>query len=235
LDEFAVVFGGAAVLAAVHTLTGPDHYIPFIAMARAGHWSRARTVWVTLACGLGHLAGSAALAWLGVVLAHRVTGILHIESWRGEIAAWALILFGLLYGAWGLRRARRSKRHEHWHGHADGTVHRHTHTHLDDHAHVHADRARKLTPWILFSILVLGPCEPLVPLLMYPALRGDPLVAVGVGIVFAVVTLLTMVLVVAFGLAGLSRLRSAVLERYAHALAGMAVLACGLGVRFLAL
>ena len=51
----------AAGLGVLHTVTGPDHYIPFIAMSRVGRWSVAKTLMVTLLCGLGHVAGSVLL------------------------------------------------------------------------------------------------------------------------------------------------------------------------------
>jgi hypothetical protein len=44
---------GAAAIALTHTVLGPDHYLPFVALARARRWSVARTATVT--------AGSAAL------------------------------------------------------------------------------------------------------------------------------------------------------------------------------
>jgi nickel/cobalt exporter len=48
----------AISVGAIHTLLGPDHYVPLVAMARAGSWSRLKTLGVTAACGLGHVAGS---------------------------------------------------------------------------------------------------------------------------------------------------------------------------------
>ena len=38
-----------------HTLIGPDHYLPFIVMARARRWSMFKTGWITVLCGIGHL------------------------------------------------------------------------------------------------------------------------------------------------------------------------------------
>ena len=57
----------------------------------------------------------------------------------------------------------------------DGTVHDHTHDHHESHAHMHEAPAGRtnLTPWALFIIFVLGPCEPLIPLFVLPASRGD--------------------------------------------------------------
>jgi ABC-type nickel/cobalt efflux system permease component RcnA len=153
---------------------------------------------------------------------------------RGNLAAWLLIGFGLAYTAWGIRTARRNRPHTHWHEH-EGEVHCHEHRHRQSHAHVHQQESRSLTPWIIFIIFVLGPCEPLIPLLMYPAARESLLGVVLVTTVFGVVTVLTMTLVVVAAMAGLNSVPLKPLERYSHAIAGLTVLACGLGVAFLGL
>ena len=92
---------------------------------------------------------------------------------RGNLAGWLLLGFGLAYLAWGVKRALRNQPHTHAHAHADGIVHDHAHAHSDEHAHPHTDEARaaSMTPWILFTIFVFGPCEPLIPLLMFPAAK----------------------------------------------------------------
>ena len=95
-----------------------------------------------------------------------------IESFRGEVAAWLLIGFGFAYFIWGVRTAIKNKKHSHSHMHIDGTKHIHNHSHNDEHVHVHAKKGLKeLTPWVLFIIFILGPCEPLIPLIMYPAMQ----------------------------------------------------------------
>ncbi|MCM8821749.1 MAG: hypothetical protein NC831_02905 [Candidatus Omnitrophica bacterium] len=38
--EIFVLVGAAASLGFVHTALGPDHYLPFIVLARAGKWSK---------------------------------------------------------------------------------------------------------------------------------------------------------------------------------------------------
>lgn len=234
-NEFFVLTGVAISIAFMHTVTGPDHYIPFIGMARAGRWSRRRTLWITALCGIGHVAGSAALAVLGTAAFLGVERALALESFRSEIAAWGLIAFGLVYGAWGLRRAVRSRSHDHPHVHADGSTHRHPHDHHGEHVHAHASAGSSYTPWVLFAIFVFGPCEPMIPLLMYPAVKSSLVAAVWVTLVFTLVTILTMVGIVAAALEGLELRPMKLLDRYAHALAGGAVFACGLAIRFLGL
>ena len=222
----------------VHTLIGPDHYLPFVAMSAARNWTRRKTLLVTAACGVGHVLGSIVLGLVGIAIGAALHRLEWIEGLRGDVAAWALTAFGLVYMAWGLKRAWRDRKHSHEHVHADGTRHRHTHAHhtRDEHLHVHVqvdtDSARSLTPWALFIVFILGPCEALIPLLMYPAAEhswwGVSLVVAA----FAITTILTMLTIVYLAVRGLERVPLKAAERYTHALAGAALSLCGLGIVF---
>ena len=234
--DLTVLLATTASVAFLHVLLGPDHYVPFIALARARRWSMKRAASITLLCGLGHVLGSIVLGGVGIALGTAVGTLEAAEATRGSIAAWALIAFGLVYLLWGLRRAWKNRPHTHVHRHPGGLSHAHSHGHIDDHAHPHDEAAhRSVTPWVLFIVFVLGPCEPLIPLLMYPAATGAWLSTVLVGAVFTVITLATMLAAVLLGLRGLRFVRIAPLERWAHALAGAAVLISGLAIEVLGL
>jgi ABC-type nickel/cobalt efflux system permease component RcnA len=218
----------AASLGFTHTLIGPDHYVPFIAMSRVGGWSVRKTLGVSLLCGIGHVGSSVLLGVAGAALLKKVEVFIGIEAFRGQIAAWLLLAFGFCYMIWGIRRAWRGETHTHVHAHADGTVHSHAHDHHANHVHAHAEsRDARLTPWILFVIFVFGPCEPLIPILMYPALQQGWIDMMIVAAVFGVATIGTMMTVVILGVVGLRAMRLDGLGRYAHALSGFAVFACG--------
>ncbi|MCK4549291.1 MAG: hypothetical protein KAU49_03950, partial [Candidatus Krumholzibacteria bacterium] len=81
----------------------------------------------------------------------------------------------------------------------------------------------------------LGPCEPLIPILMYPAARHDMGSVILIGAIFSVVTIATMLAAVMLPLAGVKFVKLGSLERYSHALAGAIVMMSGLGIRFLGL
>jgi nickel/cobalt transporter (NicO) family protein len=235
-SELTVLTITAASLGFFHTLFGPDHYIPFIAMARAGKWSLTKTTLITFLCGVGHIASSIVLGLIGIALGIAVTRVTAVESFRGNIAAWALIVFGLIYFVWGLRRALRNKTHEHTHGHVGGHSHTHEHNHHEEHLHVHSKTTSpNLTPWILFTIFVFGPCEPLIPILMYPAATGSFWGVLLVTSAFAVVTIGTMLGVVLVSILGIDLLPMMRIERYSHALAGATIFLCGMMVQFLGL
>ena len=237
----------AASIGFLHTLAGPDHYAPFAAMGAARGWSPLKTCAVTLICGGGHLVGSVALGALGIWLGYALGGLEAIEAVRGEVAAWALLCFGLVYLIWGLRRAQRNKPHTHWHRH-DGVLHAHEHTHHGDHVHVHdtVDVAQDkkiagltipaaIAPWSIFIVFVLGPCEPLIPVLMYPAATHSAGGVIAVIVAFGAATLATMTTMALILRYGLSKIRVDGIERYGHVLAGSAISACGASMIFLGL
>lgn len=227
----------AVFIGTVHTILGPDHYLPFIALSHARRWSTARTVTWTLVCGVAHVASSALLGLAGVALGLALGGLQAVEAMRGEIAAWLMFGFGVAYGLWGLRRALRKLPHKHWHFHRhdDGTEHQHPHVHGLGHAHTHAHPHERSagTPWVLFIVFALGPCEPLIPILMYPAAQHSQWGLVLVTLTFGAATLTTMTATVLLGRRGLRAFPTAALERYAHALAGAALALCGLCMQVL--
>lgn len=239
-DELTLLCGTAASVGALHTLLGPDHYLPFIAMSRAGRWSLCKTTLITLLCGLGHVLSSIALGVIGIFFGVAVFRLEDIERTRGEVAGWLLLAFGLIYFIWGVRRAIRNRSHAHLHTHVDGTAHDHEHRHAREHVHVHnaqhgtangiSQPARSMTPWILFVIFIFGPCEPLIPLLMYPAAKGHVWDVILVSTIFAVTTLTTMTAAVLLAYFAIGARTFRRMERYSHALAGFVVFLCGAAI-----
>ena len=115
--SIAALAVGAVSIGFLHTLFGPDHYLPFIVMARSRKWSRPRTMWITLLCGIGHVGSSVVLGSVGVALGIALNKLEWVEESRGGVVAWLLIAFGLVYGVWGLRKAVKNNPHTHGHGH----------------------------------------------------------------------------------------------------------------------
>lgn len=235
MNESQILLFTAASIAFLHTILGPDHYVVFTAMGKARGWSLAKTLRVTAVCGFGHVLSSVIIGALGLLLGAQLFSLTAIEGLRGNIAGWALLAFGLMYFAWGLRKAGRSHRHSHVHIH-DDVVHNHEHDHREDHLHVHDETAKtSITPWAIFIIFVLGPCEALIPLFMYPAAQQSAGLVVAVAVVFGSVTVMTMLAAVALTTAGLNRLKLPALGRWEHAVAGASVAACGLAITFIGL
>jgi len=230
MNEAQILLLTAASVAFLHTILGPDHYLVFTAMGKARSWSLRKTLQITLVCGLGHVLGSVIIGVIGIVLGAQLASVVEIEGFRGNLAGWALLAFGLMYFAWGLKKAGRGHRHSHVHVH-DEVVHDHEHDHRTDHSHVHDAQARNpITPWAMFIIFVLGPCEALIPLFMYPAAQQSTGLVVAVAAIFGVVTLATMLGCVALTTIGVDKLRLPTSGRYAHAVAGASVAVCGAAV-----
>lgn len=234
--NITLLLGAAASIGLVHTILGPDHYLPFIMLSKAGQWSMRKTMVVTLLCGIGHVLSSVILGMTGIAFGIAVTRLEIVESFRGSLAAWLLIGIGLAYFIWGIKKAIQNKPHTHLHSHNDHPSHSHSHSHTGTHTHLHENKAeKKMTPWILFIIFAFGPCEPLIPLLMYPAAKSSIMGVFAVSVVFATATIVTMLIFVYVFSYGLSYVPFQKLERYSHAIAGFTILLCGGAIQFLGL
>jgi sulfite exporter TauE/SafE len=230
--SLSLLLVSAGSLAVFHTVIGIDHAIPFVVLGRARRWTLARTLWITSLCGAGHVASSIVIGGIGVALGVALDSLTWVEQARGDVAAAVLIGFGLAYAAWAYWRGLRSRPHTHVHAHADGTVHDHTHDHQSEHLHPHGE-ARGLTPWVLFVIFLLGPCEPLIPLMMVPAMHHAWFQLIALVTVFAVGTILTMIGVVTVGFVGLKLDRLRPIEQHVDVVAGLTIAASGVAVMWL--
>lgn len=233
-NEIYILSLTAASIGFIHTLIGPDHYLPFIMMAKAGKWTKIKTFWVTIFCGIGHVLSSVVLGFIGIAAGIALDKLELIEGTRGEIAGWALIAFGFVYMIWGMKKAYKNRPHSHIHVESDGTYHTHTHQHHGEHVHM-KEQKKSLTPWILFLVFVLGPCEPLIPLLMFPAAQESIAGLWIVTAIFGITTIGTMLGIVMVSLWGINFLPLGKLERFTHALAGFAIFASGLAINLLGL
>jgi sulfite exporter TauE/SafE len=227
--EFTILLVTAVSIAFLHTLSGPDHYLPFVAIARAKNWSYSRTIWWTVICGSGHVWSSVLLGLGGGLIGWSMSKISWIESVRGGLAGWSLLIFGFLYGCWGLLQAYRNRRHKHFEE-VEGELYVYEHKHESA---VRPAEKHKVTPWVLFVIFLLGPCEPMIPLLYFPAAQNSWKEMGLMIIVYTIITLLTMILMVSLCLSGVRLLKTETLELYMHALGGLTIFICGLGMVFL--
>ncbi len=214
-DGTAILILTAASAGFLHTILGADHYVPFIVMARAEKWPPAKSITVTFLAGFGHILSSLAIGFMGIFLGAAATPLWPIELMRSELALWILISFGLVYGVWGLRQAGKKK--------------------FTKHCQKEDKKSANWVSWILVTVLVLGPCEPLIPFLMCPAVSHSLSRIFLVAAVFGTVTLITMMAVVFAGVWGIKFLFLGRLERYSHALAGASISACGIAVKVLGL
>ncbi len=234
--EMWILVSTAISIGFLHTLLGPDHYLPFIVLAKARKWNNIKTTWITFLCGLGHVLSSVLLGFIGVGLGLAVFKLEKIESFRGDIAGWMLLALGFTYTVWGIYRLIRNKPHKHPHLHIDGHNHIHSHKHKNNHLHIHSiKKEENITPWVLFIIFIFGPCEPLIPLLIYPAAKGSIFSAIIVAAAFSITTIITMIFLVLAGSFGLAKLPLKKIEKYAHVIAGFLIFVSGIAIKFLGL
>ena len=229
-SEMQILLITAITIACLHTASGPDHYLPFIALSKARNWSFFKTLCWTIVCGCGHVWSSVLLGLAGAAIGWSLSKISWLENIRGGIAGWALLGFGLLYGLWGLIRARQNRAHKHFDIYDDGGIYVYEHQHEQI---VKPTDKHNVTPWVMFIIFVLGPCEPMIPLLYFPAAKNSisgMILLIGVYTFF---TLATMIIMVALGYYSISFLGKGKLEKYTHALGGLAIFICGAGMLFM--
>src|SRR3712207_6021863 len=97
-NELRLLMVAAVSIACLHTLAGPDHYLPFVALSKTRRWSFGRTLFWTVVCGCGHVWSSVLLGLGGAAIGWSLSKISWVENVRGGLAAWALLGFGLAYG-----------------------------------------------------------------------------------------------------------------------------------------
>ena len=85
----------------------------------------------------------------------------------------------------------------------------------------------------LFLVFALGPAEPLIPLLMLPALDLGVAAAVAVGLVFGLTSVATMLFAVGIGYVGLPLPKFPGFEAHLHTLAGLTIAGSGLLIHVL--
>jgi len=233
MNELHILLISAASLGFIHTLIGPDHYLPFIVLSKARNWSQSKTLWITFVSGVGHILGSVILGITGVALGISLNKLEFIESQRGEIVGWLLIAFGLSYSVYGIVKFLKNGGHTHLPKFlVPRSIREFQHLPESEEENQKKDTT-KLTPWILFLIFVFGPCEVLIPLLIFPAAEHNTFGVAAVSIIFGLATILTMLAIVYLGYKGTSVIKFKKGEKLWHLVAGLIILTAGLGMQFM--
>lgn len=207
MHSITVLFFSTISIAFLHALA-PDHWMPFCAIGRAQKWTKTKLLWITFLAGVGHVGISILFSILGILLGFSLSGLKSLEGNRGEIILWLLIGFGIAYMLWGIKKAKERKQKD-----------------LSE----EELKSKTVAMWAIFAIAVLGPCEPLVPLVFLGYNYGWPGV-ITVGIAFSIVTILMMLLQTLLVFMGVRMIKSDFLERYSHAFAGLIIVLTGVFV-----
>lgn len=234
---------GAASLGVLHTLIEPDHYLPFATLARLRGWSILHTMRTTFLCGLGHLLSSILIAFAGVAIGASVGEVEAVNDSLVGISKWVFFIFSLAYFIYGLKFAFAKKSLEesdidsseqscctvenvhHSDEHSDSFFCRACgHTHRA--AHLHS--ADGINFWVLFFVFVFGPCEVLVPMVMYPASRFDWFGVAAVSGTFAFSTIAAMLAMVVSIYYGFKIINFDKIQRWGYLLTGVILLLCSI-------
>ena len=215
-----VLWWTALLTAVIHTIAGPDHYLPFIVIAKSRNYSLKKTLVWTFICGLGHIVSALLIALGFVYLSHFLTNaqFVGLEDDRSDLAAYALIGLGGAYLLWALRHR--------WLHHT-GKIHHHGRL---EHGGAKV-QDKNITVWVVFIIFVLGPCEALLPILTASSVISM-MAVISSTIIFSIATIATMLITVTLGYLSIKALRFKKLEAYAHELAGATIMACGVAILY---
>lgn len=207
-DSFSALVIATISIAVVHSFA-PDHWLPFVMMGKAQKWSKPKLSIVAFIAGLGHVGSSIVLGAIGIFLGITSIKLQGVEATRGEIGIYLLIGFGIAYALWGIKHAR----HHHHHSPEISTK-------------------KTITLWTLFAVFVLGPCEPLIPLMFLATAYGWWGIAT-VSTVFGVVTLIMMISQSLLGYAGIQLIKHDLAEKYSHSMAGGVIALTGVFLYFI--
>lgn len=127
------ILAGAAGVGVLHTLLGPDHYLPWIALARDRGWNGRRALLATAGAGLVHCLTSAVLVPVAILLTEGAATLAGVQGLRSDLTAWLLVGLGVALGLAAWRRRRNG-----------------------------ATCGRAASWWLLVAF-ALGPCEWLIP------------------------------------------------------------------------
>jgi len=202
--SYFLLLASTLSIAFLHALA-PDHWMPFAVIGKAKKWSKPKLLIVTFISGIGHVGSSIILGGIGILLGLSLSKVKAVESQRGEIALWLLIGFGIAYTIWGLKKARDYK-----------------HEHIDP----HVINSKTVTFWTLFAVFVLGPCEPLIPLMFLATEYGWAGIFM-TSLVFSVITIIMMLMQTVLAYYGIQLIRHDIADRYSHAFAGLVIALTG--------
>jgi nickel/cobalt exporter len=220
----------AGATALFHTLI-PDHWLPFVLVARSQNWSLRKTFLTTLISALFHVALSLGLGILALFLGREF--IIAVGERMELFAGWALAFFGVVYTLYFLFG---SGQHQHYFpGHGEHHPHEDYETKDDSetkspsrphilHRHL-GDR-----PWgalTLAAVVGLNPCVLAIPL-VFATIAEDRWALLGVSVSFALTSIIVLVSASLLAFKGLRHFRLNFLNKYGEVISGLLLTLVGL-------
>ncbi len=217
-----VTLAAAGFVVAFFHAALPTHWLPFVLVAQARGWTRAKTLSVTVFSGLGHVALTtllgAGIAWFGIILDARF----------GQVFPWLVGGLFLLIGAYYFWRQATGRGicHHHLpgtHRASEECGHEHARSHWEHELEDSPVASRSAADWTaisgLFAMLTFSPCEVFLPVYLRSAPYGWRGFTV-LSAILAAATLLGMVVFISLAFVGVDRLKLKRFERREAALMG---------------
>ena len=177
----------------------PDHWFGFVAIARAQNWTRKKLLGAIFFAGLAHVSLAFFIGVGGKSLGVSLSQMAHWDTSRAGFFSLLLAGFGLAYLVWAVKRWNAPR--------------------------LEMNRLeRSFSSGFLFSLLVLGPCEPMIPFLFTSKTSEIP----ALFFIFAAATVGTMLLASQLVFRGLSLWKIPGLHRISHMLAGASMVTMGI-------
>lgn len=222
---------GAAVVGILH-MSAPDHWLTLCVLAQNKRWAPKKLFGISLVTAIGHVALSIGMGLAVVVVGLLVSHLIaqYLDTTIGVI----MVVAGLAVGILPLVKKGRHT-HEHPHDHIHEHHHNHTQVHPHDHTHddMRQTKSSKLTQKIgYFAILgaALSPDPSIIPIYL-SAISSGFYFALELSVVFAVASILTLLLLVQLGKVGLAKTFAKIPEKYNDAMIGFVI--AGIGVYIL--
>jgi len=246
-DPLLVLVLTTITTAVFHTLI-PDHWLPFVLVARTEGWGTRRTAVMTAGSAILHVVLSVGLGLAAFWASSGAAAVAGLGASIGRISSAVMVLFGASYAAWFFFEGG----HHHSFGvhphHAPGVEHERGQPHPHDMdgedgipapeaialggSAAAAGRRARLSGLALAGIVGFNPCLLVIPYIHYAGSMG-PGALFAVSIAFALSTVVCMVGVALIGLRGTARLESPFLIRYGEVISGALIAVTGLVVMLL--
>jgi nickel/cobalt transporter (NicO) family protein len=204
----------------------PDHWVPLAVLGRTRRYPLSRIARLSGLAGVGHVLVSIVLGAVLILVGLQFRA--SVEHAQDAIIGWILIATGI--GFVGLELSGRGHHHDHdhddHHDHGDHADHDHDHDHDHRHGHRHTGRLGNLAAVMVPFGAAASPDLTILPVFLAAAAAGVA-TAIGSLLVFAAVTIGTMVGLTVGAARGGYEIRGQWLERWGNAFTALVLVLIG--------
>lgn len=219
---------GAGVVGILH-MSAPDHWATLCLLAKNKQWVPKKLFGISLMTAIGHVSLSIvmglAVVAVGLVVSHLIS--YYLDTVIGIIMIVAGLFFGLKPLVIKIGHHHEHGDHEHHHAHEHGS-----HEHHHDHDVKEKKTLSKLTGGLGYFVVLgaaLSPDPTIIPIYL-SAISAGFYFALELSAVFAVASILTLLLFVHLGTLGLAKVFEKIPEKYTDSLVGFVIAAIGVFV-----